>query len=70
VSLPRSLQARIAQQAEFIRLLKRNGSAVLATIGQDVLKDLRRSRQAARKEMEQYNLNATLPTRPSGPTKE
>jgi uncharacterized coiled-coil protein SlyX len=45
------LEARIAEQAVFIRLLKRNGSAVLTRVGQDVLKDLRRSLQAARKEM-------------------
>ena len=45
------LEARIAEQAVFIRLLKRNGSAVLARVGQDVLKDLQRSLQAARKEM-------------------
>jgi hypothetical protein len=45
------LEARIAEQAAFIRLLKRNREAVLAGVGQDVLKDLRRSLQAARKEM-------------------
>jgi hypothetical protein len=45
------LEARIAEQAAFIRLLKRNGEAVLAGVGQDVLKDLRRSLQAARNEM-------------------
>jgi hypothetical protein len=45
------LEARIAEQAVFIRLLKRNGSAVLARVGQDVLKDLQRSLQAARKQM-------------------
>jgi hypothetical protein len=41
------LEARIAQQAAFVQLLMRNGEAVLATIGQDVLKDLQRSMEAA-----------------------
>jgi CBS-domain-containing membrane protein len=45
------LEVRIAEQAAFILVLKRNGSAVLAMVRQDVLKDLRRSLQAARKEM-------------------
>jgi hypothetical protein len=45
------LVGRIAAQAAFIRLLKQNGEAVLAGVGQDVLKDLRRSLQAARKEV-------------------
>ena len=45
------LEVRIAEQAAFILVLKRNGSAVLAMVRQDVLKDLRRSLQAARKDM-------------------
>jgi hypothetical protein len=45
------LEGHIAEQAAFIRLLKQNGEAVLAAVGQDVLKDLRRSLQTARKEM-------------------
>jgi hypothetical protein len=43
------LEARVAEQAAFARLLKRNGEAVLAGVGLDVLKELHRSLQAARK---------------------
>ena len=54
------LEARSAQQAAFIRLLNRNGEAILARIGQDLLDDLQRSLEAARNEKEQYNQSARL----------
>jgi hypothetical protein len=43
------LEMRIAEQAAFTRLLKLNGEASLARVGQDLLKDLQRSLRAARK---------------------
>jgi hypothetical protein len=58
------LVGRIAAQAAFIRLLKQNGEAVLAGVGQDVLKDLRKSLQAARKEVsDQAATKEKLPKR-------